>query len=126
MIDVFSRKIVGAEVYENESEIQIAHLIKRGITNLKGVKPKVFHFDNGTPMKGRTLLDFLYSMQIVKTYSRPRVKDDNAHIESLFRTLKYFPAYPYQGFGSIDEARRWICDFVDVNGHQKMHEYGHS
>lgn len=94
---------MGAEVYDNESDIAMAHLVRRVITHLKGVKPKVFHSDNGTPMKGRTLLDFLYSLQIVKTYSRPRVKNDNAQIESLFRTLKYFPSYPYQGFGSIDE-----------------------
>ena len=72
-------------------------------------------------MKGRTLLDFLYSLKIVKTFSRPRVKNDNAHIESLFRTLKYFPAYPYKGFTNINEARRWVADFVDHYNNHHLH-----
>ena len=121
VIDVFSRKIVGLEVYENESEMHMTHLLKRTITSLKGIMPKVFHSDNGTPMKGRTLLDFIYSLKIIKSYSRPRVKNDNAHIESLFRNLKYFPSYPYQGFSSIDEARKWVSDFVNHYNNHHLH-----
>ncbi len=56
-------------------------------------------------MKGQTLMELLYSLKISKTFSRPRVKNDNAHIESSFKTVKYFQAYPYQGFKDINEAR---------------------
>ena len=121
VIDVYSRKIVGFEVYDEQSEMNMKSLIKRIVTSLKGVVPKILHSDNGTPMKGRTLLDFLYSLKIVKTFSRPRVKNDNAHIESLFRTLKYFPAYPYKGFKDINEARRWVADFVDHYNNHHLH-----
>ena len=121
VIDVYSRKIMGFEVFEKQSELHMKNLVKRTITILKGVKPKIFHSDNGTPMKGRTLLDFLYSLEIVKTFSRPCVKNDNAHIESLFRTLKYFPAYPYKGFTDITEARKWVREFVDFYNNHHLH-----
>ena len=46
------------------------------------------------------------------TYSRPRVSDDNAYAESLFRTGKYRPEFPTKGFASLDEARAWATEFV--------------
>ena len=41
-----------------------------------------------------------------------RVSDDNAYAESLFRTAKYRPEFPAQGFASLDEARAWAAEFV--------------
>ena len=101
IIDIYSRKIVGFEVYEVESSENLRSVMFKAIPKLKGIKPKIFHSDNGSPMKGQTLMEFLYSLNISKTYSRPRVKNDNAHIESFFKTLKYFPAYPYGGLEDI-------------------------
>jgi len=46
------------------------------------------------------------------SYSRQRVSDDNAYAESLFRTAKYRPEFPAQGFADLDEARIWATRFV--------------
>ena len=46
------------------------------------------------------------------SYSRPRVSDDNAFAESLFRTAKYRPEFPAKGFGDLDAARTWAAEFV--------------
>ena len=46
------------------------------------------------------------------SYSRPRVSDDNAYAESLFRTAKYRPEFPAKGFATLDEARIWAAEFV--------------
>ena len=32
--------------------------------------------------------------------------------ESLFRTLKYTPAYPKKPFASIEQARQWVLRFM--------------
>ena len=42
--------------------------------------------------------------------ARPRVSDDNAYAESLFRTAKYRPEFPTEGFPSLDETRAWAAD----------------
>jgi len=47
------------------------------------------------------------------TNTGPRVSNDNAYAESLFRTMKYRPNYQPAGFASIDDARQWCCRFVD-------------
>ena len=46
------------------------------------------------------------------SYSRPRVSDDNAYAESLFRTAKYRPEFPTKGFSDLDQARTWAARFV--------------
>jgi hypothetical protein len=43
------------------------------------------------------------------SYSRPRVSDDNAFVESLFKTAKYRPEFPARGFADLEEARAWGC-----------------
>jgi hypothetical protein len=44
--------------------------------------------------------------------ARPRVSDDNAYAESLFRTAKYWPEFPARGFADLDQARTWAAGFV--------------
>jgi len=40
----------------------------------------------------------LHWLGVKPSYSRPRVSDDNAYAESLFRTAKYRPEFPAKGF----------------------------
>jgi transposase InsO family protein len=46
------------------------------------------------------------------SYSRPRVSNDNAHAEALFRTAKYRPVFPAHGFADLDIARARAAAFV--------------
>ena len=72
-------------------------------------------------MKGQTLMELLYSLKISKTFSRPRVKNDNAHIESFFKTLKYFPSFPNGGLKDITEARTWVTEFMKTYNETHLH-----
>nr|VFK58535.1 MAG: Integrase core domain-containing protein [Candidatus Kentron sp. TUN] len=58
------------------------------------------------------MLATLHKLGIVPSFSRPSVSDDNPYSESLFRTLKYCPAYPDKPFEGIEQARRWVHRFV--------------
>jgi transposase InsO family protein len=53
--------------------------------------------------------------------SRPRVSDDNAFAEALFRTVKYRPAFPPKGFANLDAARQWAVRFVHWHNHEHRH-----
>lgn len=111
--DIWSRKIAGWAVHETESMDHAARLIDETAEQL-GCDPNglVLHSDNGSPMKGSTMLATLQRLGIVPSFSRPRVSDDNPFSESLFRTLKYRPAYPHGPFQSLEAARSWVADFV--------------
>ena len=54
----------------------------------------------------------LYWLGVKPSYSRPRVSNDNAYSEALFRTAKYRPEFPARGFATIDDARLWTSEFV--------------
>jgi len=113
VMDVYSRMIVGWEVHEDEWAEHAATLITKACLRHR-VRPDalVLHADNGSPMKGATMLATLQRLGIVPSFSRPAVSDDNAYSEALFRTLKYTPAYPKKPFASIEQARQWVLRFV--------------
>jgi putative transposase len=115
ILDLYSRKIVGWEIWNEESAEYASQLVRRAIlTEQCAVRkePLILHSDNGSPMKGATLLETLYSLGITPSRSRPRVSNDNPYAESIFRTCKYRPEYPAKGFESRDEAREWVLRFV--------------
>jgi putative transposase len=84
-------------------------------------KPLVLHSDNGNPMKGASLLETLYKLGITSSKSRPRVSNDNLYAESVFRTCKYRPDFPYKGFATIVDARTWVFEFVRYYNHEHRH-----
>lgn len=115
ILDLYSRKIVGWEVHDSDHADHAAHLVRRtalaeGIAAL-GSKP-VLHGDNGSTLKATTVLAMLNWLGVEPSYSRPRVSDDNAYAESLFRTAKYRPEFPTKGFAELDDARAWAVSFV--------------
>jgi putative transposase len=122
--DVWSRKILGWDVHDTESSELAAELVER-IRETAGpevdLRGWILHSDNGGPMKGATMLATMHRLGIVPSFSRPRVSDDNAYAESLFRTLKYCPEYPSKGFASVDAARAWVALFVAWYNDQHHH-----
>jgi transposase InsO family protein len=122
VMDIYSRKIVGWEIHEQELAEHAAQLIRKacwaeGITG----KDLVLHADNGSPMKAATMLATLQRLGVVPSFSRPSVSNDNPYSESLFGTLKYTPAYPSKPFDSMDEARTWVLDFVRWYNEEHRH-----
>lgn len=113
IMDVYSRKIVGGEVYATASAEQAASVFHKAHRR-EGVRADalVLHADNGSPRKGATLLATLQRRGVVPAFSRPAVSDDNPYAESLFSTLKGHPSFPDQPFDDLHEARRWAHGFA--------------
>ena len=123
ILDIFSREIVGWEVWTEESAEHASQLIRRAVMAQNITRqevPLVLHSDNGSPMKGASMLETLYQLGITPSRSRPRVSNDNPYSESVFRTCKYCPSYPSGGFATLDESRTWVKEFVHwYNNHHR-------
>lgn len=120
--DIYSRKIVGAEVYEQESGEDAAELLERSLLKEKAMHQSlVLHSDNGAPMKSRTLRSKMYDLNLTSSYSRPRVSNDNPFSEALFRTVKYCPDWPSSGFNSLEEAQIWVGNFTEWYNNEHRH-----
>ena len=121
-MDIFSRKIIGWQIYESESA-ELAGDVMRDICAREGIKADqvVLHSDNGHPMKGATMLATLQALGVSPSFSRPAVSNDNPYSESLFKTLKYRPAYPRRAFESLLAARQWVGVFVQWYNEEHRH-----
>ena len=86
-----------------------------------GTDKPALHSDNGSMMKSQTLRVKLEQLGISQSFSRPRVSNDNAYVESFFRTLKYGPSWPTQGFATLEAARDWVQQFMQWYNHQHQH-----
>ena len=123
--DIYSRKIVGYEVHEQECGELAAQLMQRNMLREQCFnQPLVLHSDNGAPMKCLTMKAKLEDLGVTASLSRPSVSNDNPYSEALFRTLKYRPQWPSKGFNSLVEAREWVDQFVtwynDEHKHSKL------
>ena len=121
-MDVWSRKVVAFDVHEEESTELASELLDRALAR-EGLAhvDLVLHADNGSPMKGSTLLATLQRLGVIPSFSRPGTSSDNPYSEALFRTLKYRPEYPSLPFATLAEARIWVAAFIDWYNTEHRH-----
>ena len=120
--DIYSRKIVGSDVFDYETGEHASTLLQRATRIEKTANTSlVLHSDNGSPMKSFTMRAKMYDLGIIPSHSRPRVSNDNPYSESLFRTVKYCPSWPKDGFADIAQARKWVARFVCWYNNEHRH-----
>jgi putative transposase len=121
-MDIFSRKIVGWQVYAEESSALAGGLL-RDLCHREGIQSNqlILHSDNGGPMKGATMLATLQQLGVMPSLSRPSVSNDNPYSESLFKTLKYRPKYPLKPFAKVTDARDWVTGLVEWYNNEHRH-----
>jgi len=122
IMDVYSRKIVGWDIHF-EDNAENASLLAEITCMLEDIDENqvVLHSDNGGSQKGATMLGTLQSLKVATSFSRPSVSNDNPYSESLFKTMKYCPMYPENGFENIEQAKEWVAIFVKWYNTEHLH-----
>ena len=117
--------MVAWDVAEREEAQIAADLVSRACLRERISKgrpqPLILHADNGNAMRAATLESRLEELGVLRSFSRPRVSNDNPYSESLFHTLKYRPDYPRRPFQSVEEACSWVAAFVGWYNDQHRH-----
>lgn len=112
VIDLFSRYVVGWAVYRTQSAANAMKVVEAASTRHRcDGRALTLHSDRGSPMTATKLNDLLDTLGISRSLSRPRVSNDNAHVESAFKTMKYQPDFPAR-FERIAELEEWLTQFV--------------
>lgn len=122
VMDIYSRKIVGFAVHDEQCSELASRLID-DICKAERVSRDelTLHSDNGGPMKGATMLATLQRLGVLPSFSRPSVSNDNPFSEALFKTLKYCPQYPSKPFESVADAEAWVIKFVRWYNEEHLH-----
>lgn len=121
ILDLYSRYVIAWMISAKENGALAQHLFQHALTHydIRGGQLTV-HQDRGAPMIAETYRDLLTRFGVEPSYSRPRVSNDNAVSESMFKTVQYSPGYPGR-FADLDDARRWMTGFID-HYQQRPHE----
>ncbi|MBK7838870.1 MAG: transposase family protein [Candidatus Obscuribacter sp.] len=121
IVDLYSRKVVGWMVAERENAKHAKRLFREVCRRERAdSRQLIVHSDRGSTMTSLTLGLLFSSLGIVKSLSRPRVSNDNAFVESLFKTLKYRQLYPKR-FYSLDEAQKYMREFFSWYNTEHYH-----
>jgi putative transposase len=118
IIDLFSRLIVGWSIQERENKLVAAGLMDQVLTSAGSIL--TVHSDNGGAMTSTTMRKTLNKHHAAQSLIRPGVSNDNAQIESLFRTVKYGPTWPGV-FTDIQHANTWFAQFVEAYNTEHHH-----
>jgi putative transposase len=81
-------------------------------------RPLILHADNDNAMRAATLESRLKELGVLRSFSRPPVRNDIPYSKSLLRTVKYRPEYPNKQFASKDQACQSVRLFVDWYNHR--------
>ena len=120
ILDIFSRKVIGWEIWPTENGVLAKEFLQRAIAANGGIAPRAVHADRGTSMTSNTVAGLYAMLGIDQSHSRPHVSNDNPYSEAQFKTLKYCPAFPGQ-FGSIEDARVFCAQFFCYYNNEHRH-----
>lgn len=120
IIDLFSRYVVGWMLATKECKHLAAQLFAETIARHTTAPGLWVHSDRGSAMKSDTLAQLLASLGASRSFSRPRVSDDNPFSEAQFKTLKYQPDYPGR-FESELHGRAWLQEFFGWHNEEHHH-----
>lgn len=122
ILDLFSRYVVAWMIAAHENSALAKQLFAEALERY-GVEAGqlIVHQDRGAPMTSHGFAELLDQLGIERSYSRPRVSNDNPFSESLFHTGKYQPDYPGR-FCHAEHARAYFGDFFDWYNNSHCHD----
>jgi putative transposase len=121
ILDIFSRYVVGWLLAERENARLAQHLLRETMAK-HGIEPGqlTVHQDRGSPMRAKTTKQLLDDLGASRSYSRPRVSNDNPFSESQFGTLKQRPELPDR-LGSPQHGRQVMRELFAWYNHEHHH-----
>lgn len=121
ILDLFSRFVVAWMVAAHENSALAKQLFAEAVSRYDVAPGElIVHQDRGAPMTSHGFAELLGQLGVERSYSRPRVSNDNPFSESHFHTVKYQPDYPGR-FQHVIDARSWCSDFFDWYNHDHHH-----
>lgn len=112
LIDDASRFVLGADVFFNDTFVNLMSVMKSAVS--KYGKPKIFNFDNGAAYKNKQMELLAARIGSVINYCRPYTPTQKAKIERWFRTLKdqWMASLDMRDFHSLDELRGSLMIYI--------------
>jgi putative transposase len=121
ILDIYSRYVVGWMLAHRESQHLAERLIRETLMKEGIHRDQItIHSDRGPAMRSQAVAQFLATLGVTKSHSRPHVSDDNPFSESQFKTLKYRPDFPDR-FATFDHGLDFCRRFFRWHNEEHRH-----
>ena len=120
IIDLYARKVIAYKAGKKNSTQLIKTTFRQSYENRQPSSSLIFHTDRGANYCSKTLNDYIKSLGITRSFSRPYVPYDNSVIESFFASLKREELYrkKYRTEGELFQA---LYDYMDFYNTRRPH-----
>ena len=120
-LDIYSRFVVGWLLAERENSKTAQHFLRETMRKQTiGPGQLTVHQDRGSPMRAKSTRDLLDDLGALRSYSRPRVSNDNPFSESQFATIKQRPQLP-ERLGCIQHGRQVLREVFRWYNYEHHH-----
>ncbi len=121
MLDLYSRYVIGWMLAHTENG-ELAEDFIGQCYRAQGIDPGglTIHSDRGSAQTSEKVCKVTDLLGIARSYSRPRVCNDNPFSESINKTVKYHHEFPDR-FTSFEAARDFCREFFEWYNHEHRH-----
>lgn len=121
ILDIYSRRVVGYRISTCNSTQLTKATFKMAYERREPTELH-FHSDQGRNYISRTYVDYLKSLGVKQTFSRPSKPYDNSIIEAFFKSLKTEKLYRTE-FRSERELKESVKEYIEHYNSARPHEF---
>ena len=120
IIDLYARLVVSYRIGKTSSTQLLKMTFKQAYEKRNPPPTLIFHTDRGTNYCSKTLNDYIKSLGIKRSFSRPYVPYDNSVIESFFASMKREELYRNK-YRNEPELYKAIDDYMVFYNSRRPH-----